>query len=67
MPNETFTADNTLLDVRMAYESPPADIAPVNPGVKEKLLKGRQEELSSSWIDRGYSRDEDVTTCEGGC
>ena len=64
MPKETFTADNILLGARMAYESAPAGIAPVNPGVKENLLKGRQEELSSSWIDRGYSRDEDVTTFE---
>lgn len=50
----------------MAYESAPADIAPVNPAVKENLLKERQEDLSSSWIDRGYSREEDVTACEGG-
>jgi hypothetical protein len=58
MPKETFTADNIILGVRrMAHESAPADIAPVTPGVKENALKGRQEELSSSWIDRGYSRD----------
>lgn len=66
MPKETFTADNILLGVRMAYESAPADIALVNPAVKENLLKGRQEDLSSSWIDRGYSREEDVPVCEGG-